>query len=84
MLQAVQRMVGDVQPEHLAFEGKSGALVPIVHLRHRLVATHCLGGFQPKATQQAVLTVLGVSFDLDDLIDRVLVDLHQPASWVAE
>ena len=37
MLQAEQRMITDIQPEHLPFQSEPGALVPLLQVRHLTV-----------------------------------------------
>ena len=80
MLDAEQRVVGDVEPEHLALEVEQGGLVPLPrrdgHVEDRLR----LG----VSAEQRVLPDRLVALDVDHRVDGLLVHQHQALARVLE
>lgn len=77
---AVQGMGRDVQAEHLAFEGQQGAGVPLLLGDLDREGLRGLGG----RPEEGVLAVGGVALEVDDRVDRLLVDHDQALAAVAE
>ncbi|MPM27380.1 hypothetical protein SDC9_73890 [bioreactor metagenome] len=80
---ALQRVVGDVEAEHLALEGELGPLVPLLHVGHHDGGRVVLDGLVPEHREQVVLAVRLVALATGDLVDRLLEALHQGAPVVA-
>ena len=73
-----QRMVGDVEAEHLTLEGEFRASFPVLFRHHPLDTQFgwCVGGAH---AEQVVLTVGLVAFELGGGVDGLLVDRHETA-----
>jgi len=81
--QTVQRMVGDVEAQHVALEGELGALVPVLLGDDAFDAQ--MGGLvaSPAHPEQVVLAVGLVALEVDDGVDGLLEDIHEPAPGMA-
>ena len=86
VLEAHQRMVGDVEPEHLPLVPEQGHLVPLLDLGHRDRHPEA-GVLVVEAAEQGVLADRLVALGLDVLVDGLLVDRDQrppPVAHVVE
>jgi hypothetical protein len=82
VLEPLQRMVADVQPEHLPLEGQAGHLLPLVQSRAPGTprAQTAAGGVRrtpEELAEQVVLAVGLIAFEVDHLVDLLLEALHQ-------
>ena len=80
MLQAEQRVIADVEAQHVALEGEPGALIPLLHLGQHVRIRVLLAGH---LAEEVVLAVGLVAFEIEHLIHRGLEDVHQRPALVA-
>ena len=83
VLEAHQRVVGDVEAEHLALVAEQGLLVPVVDVRDRDRHAEA-AGVVVEAAEQRVLPDRLVALDVGVLVDGGLVDRDQGAAAVPE
>ena len=88
VLDAEQRVVGDVEPEHLPLEGEQRLLVPLVggQLREAVEGRALVevGGSGHQRVEQAVLPEVGLALDIGQGVDELVVLLDDAPARVAE
>src|SRR6478609_1923427 len=88
VLYAEQRVVGDVEPEHLALEGEQRLLVPLVGRQLRQAvegrALVDVGRAGHQGVEQAVLPEVGLTLDVGQGVDELVVLLDDAPARVAE
>ena len=85
MFEAEQRVIGDVEAQHVALVPQQRGLVPLLDVRN---GDRDAEGTQPalvrivEGTEQRVLADRLVAFEVDVLVDRGLVDRDQRPALV--
>ena len=74
VLQALQRMITDIEAEHLALERQLGSLVPVGQVGHAAYQ-HRVGVGQ--LAEKIILAVGLVPLEVKHAVHRRLVDAHQ-------
>ena len=84
VFQAVERVIGDVQSQHLPLEGELRALVPFVQVGDGLFVETSLVAAITEVPEKVELAVFLVLLEFDDRVDGILVDGHQRPPGVAQ
>ena len=87
VLDAEQRVVGDIEAEHLPLEGQQGRLVPLDlgdRREHDELDALTVIAAETEVAEEGVLTDRLLPLLIDEGIDVGLVDAHQPSALVPE
>ena len=84
VLDPVKRVVGDVEPEHLALEGEQRGLVPLRGRDRWWCPRDRAGCIVVEPAEQGVLSDGLVALDVEDRVDAVLVDGEQALARLTE